>query len=239
MPTSRQPIAAALGALLVAATALAGCSAPAAPAASSAPPAPTSAAPTAEPTASAPPSAEAGETFTTQIGNASFELPAGWSVRDESAVRMDHDGRDQWMNTVHVLDGEGREVLLYTDGAVDAIGAVTDEWAVVEERAIASALPHDEGLATAAASWWLVDEAGLQVFAQVSAMPDDEPPWGIFPAGDTRLAHFMADLTVLEPCQDVVDESDALACLESPEVAELLDVLASLEQVDVPRDAMP
>lgn len=250
-------IAAAAGAMIVLATTIASCAMPGAampsapsmtgaaqdpapsvdPTASptAAPPAQPAAAPVAEPTAFA----GEGQTFVTQIGNASFEVPSGWTVRDESGVRLDHDGRDQWMNSVAVLDGGGRELLRYIDGAIDAQGQITEGWAMVEQRPIAAALPDAGGLPTAAASWWVEDDAGVHVFAAVTLVPDGEAPWGIVPAGDARLAHFVADLSLLDGCQQVEDETDAVACLESDDVVELMAVLATLEQRAVPRDATP
>ncbi len=249
-------IAGAAGAMIVVATTIASCAMPGAavpsapsmtgaaqdPAPSADPTASPTAAPTgpaAAPTAEPTASAGEGQTFVTQIGNASFELPSGWTVRDESGVRLDHDGRDQWMNSVAVLDDGGRELLRYIDGAIDAQGQITEGWAMVEQRPIAGALPDAGGLPTAAASWWVEDDAGVHVFAAVTLVPDGEAPWGIVPAGDARLAQFVADLSLLDGCQQVLNAAEAVACLESDDVVELMAVLATLEQQAVPRDAMP
>lgn len=241
----------ALGAMLLIATTAAGCTlgggavptptaptAPAEPSASATPGTSTPPAPT-DPTV--PPTEEPGtpETFTTQIDNATFMVPAGWTVRDESAALPNHDNQLQWMNEVHLVDEEGRDLLLYIDGAVDATGDPLSEWGIIEQRPIVQAIPDDSGWPTAAAAWWVDAGHGVESFVEVTQISGEAAPLGIFPAGDRRLAHFTADLTLLEPCADIVDRADAVACLESPEVAELMTVLASLEQREVPWDAMP
>ncbi|MET4098987.1 hypothetical protein ABIB37_001224 [Agrococcus sp. UYP10] len=249
-------LAGAAGALIVVVTTIAGCApgaaAPPVPSMTAGAPTPAATAeptfepsaeptadPSAEPTAAPTASAADGQAFVTQIGNATFEVPSGWTVRDESRVGLDHDGQDQWMNSIVLLDGRGRELLRYIDGAIDAQGQITAGWGMVEQRPIAAAIPDESGLPTAAASWWVQGDAGVQVFASVTLVPDGEAPWGIVPAGDARSAQFVADLSLLDACQQVVYVSDAEACLESDDVAELMAVLATLEQHAVPRDAMP
>lgn len=110
---------------------------------------------------------------------------------------------------------------------------------MVEQRPIAAAIPDESGFPSAAASCWVQGEAGVQVFASVTLVPEGEAPWGIVPAGDARSAQFVADLPLLDACQQVVSVADAEACLESVDVAELMAVLATLEQRAVPRDTMP
>lgn len=229
--------AATLALLIVASAPLAGCAAPGA-APSTAPPSPSGAAPTpaATPGATATDDPDA-SVFTTQNGTASFSLPAGWSVVDHSVALPNHDSALQWMNQLGLVDDRGRELLQYTDGAIDDAGWADPQWATLEERPIAGALRGE----LAATTWWVsVEGQPPMVFAEVAQRPAaDEPPYGVFFEVEGRIGFFRADLAQLEPCAAVADIASAEACLRSDETLALLDVLETLELHDVPWSAMP
>lgn len=224
------PATAMLALLAVAGASLVGCAAPGAaqPTAPATPAATPTPAPEVEPH---------GSSFTTQNGTASFDLPAGWSIADQSAVLPNHDGASQWMNQVGLLDADGRELLRYVDGSVSDAGWADPTWEVLEALPIAGGL---HGLELAATTWWLTaDGQPPRVFAAVAQPAGDEPPYAIFREADGRNGIFQADLAQLDLCADVPDVASAEACLGGDEVRALLDVLASLELHDVPWDAMP
>ncbi|WP_306233262.1 hypothetical protein [Agrococcus beijingensis] len=263
-PTHRSARRAAIALMLAASAALAGCAAPgAAPdAPDAAPPSPSATpAPSATPTPSAPPRAtptptptpapspvatpaptDAGEpdasVFTTQNGTASFALPSGWSIVDNSVAMPNHDGAQQWFNQVGLVDEQGRELLQYTDGAIDDTGWIDPQWAVLDERPIAGELPLAELRARA---WWLISEGRAPlVFAAVAQQSTAaEPPYASFFEVEGRIGFFRAELALLDVCAAVIDIPAAEACLRSSETDELLDVLQTLELHDVPWNAMP
>lgn len=183
--------------------------------------------------ASATPSASPEPTtFTTQNGTASFELPAGWTVEDTSALQpQSNHGGPIWQNSVALLDEDGERRATYGDGYGDDVGAA-DDTGVVQSIAMAHGL-H-------AAAWWSSTLEGTSWTATATVVHDLDSPWtSVMPEGFDRLHSFSAELSDVPECSSVVDEASAVACLEAPGVTEALELLATLELDPLPWDAMP
>lgn len=196
---------------------------------------PPSASPAASPAASPSPAPEpsaTGTTFTTQNGTASITLPEGWTVVDSSRlVEQNHRGLPQWDNVLQLLDADGASRASYYDGYGSDVGAAVDT-SVVQTMPMAGE--------TTAAAWWSHDPDSGTWFATAAVVMDPEDPFTTVPSPvEGRLLSFVADLSAAPECTSIVDEASAVACLESPAIAETLAVLATLEPTDVPWDAMP
>lgn len=181
--------------------------------------------PTPEPSAT-------GTTFTTQNGTASITLPEGWTVVDSSRlVAQNHRGLPQWDNVLQLLDADGASRASYYDGYGSDVGAAVDT-GVVRSLPMAGA--------TTAVAWWSHDPLSGTWFATAAVVTDpDDPTTTVLSPVEGRLLAFGADLSAAPECASIVDEATAVACLESPAIAETLAVLATLELTDVPWDAMP
>lgn len=239
-------------------------SAPPAPSASAAPtatsspaaaPEPTTSEPsapadTAVPSVTPPPSAGSGSTgepaptgdpasfeaFTTRNGTATFDVPTGWRIADESTLGINHGNVEQWVNQLRLIDGQGRQRAAYLDGYQSDIGWGHAPWALLEARPIAAS---PAGTELFASLWWMDLGDRIEVMAAVTEEPGGEAPNNFFSEAEGRVGLFSASLDELEGCTDIADVGDAESCLLTPEVATTLSVLASLELHDVPWDAMP
>lgn len=211
---------------LAAVVALTGC-ADGAPGASTAP----GGAPSSEPSVGGD---AALERFETQNGTAAFGVPSGWTITEESMVMPNHAGDDQWVNSVRLVDAAGATRLTYSDGFLDDAFA-DGEFELVDERPIAQSPPGEQ---LSAFAWWSAADIGWPQ-VHVGAQQDGSPPRPVFTAVEGRTGAFFAHLDVLEICTGVTDAAGAQACLASPEVAEAMAVLETLEVMDVPWDAMP
>ncbi|QCR20147.1 hypothetical protein [Agrococcus sp. SGAir0287] len=219
----RSRIATSIGALTAAAL-LAGCAAAAEPEEVDL------GAPSPSPSASPTPTAEP-TTVTTQNGTASFALPAGWTVQDDSLLEpMSNHGGPIWQNWLTVLDEDAVVRARYGDGYADDVGAAAD-------RGVVQAIAMPGGLH--AAAWWSTAADGVwQVQATVVDDPSD-PNGSVMLDGVDRLHSFSSDLAAVPECGSVVDEASAIACLEAPDTTEVLELLATLELEPLPWDAMP
>ncbi|MFC7432178.1 MULTISPECIES: hypothetical protein [unclassified Agrococcus] len=184
-----------------------------------------------EPTPTPEPSPEPTR-FTTQNGTASFLVPDGWTVEDTSLLDpLSAHGGPVWQNSVALLDADGVRRATYGDGYSDDVGAA-------DERELVRSIPMAHGLH--AAAWWSSTLDGEMWLATATVVHDLESPGTSFLAdGLDRLHHFGADLSTVPECASVVDEASAVACLEAPGTTVALELLATLELVAVPWDAMP
>ncbi|SDH38959.1 hypothetical protein [Agrococcus jejuensis] len=171
--------------------------------------------------------------FTTRNGTASFEVPAGWTVEDTSALqpRSNHGG-PIWQNSVALVDEDGVRRAAYLDGYGDDVRAAS-------ELGDVRSIPAADGLH--AAVWWTspVDGSG-SVWMETGVVADPAAPFStVVPEGFDRLHTFVATLTNVPECASVVDRATATACLDAPGTTEALELLATLELEPLPWDAMP
>lgn len=211
---------------------------------------PSAPADTAVPSVTPPPSAGSGSTgepaptgdpasfeaFTTHNGTATFDVPTGWRIADESTLGINHGNVEQWVNQLRLIDGQGRQRAAYLDGYQSDIGWGHAPWALLESRPIAAS---PAGTELFASLWWMDLGDRIEVMAAVTEEPGGEAPNTFFLEAEGRVGLFSASLDELEGCTDIADVTDAESCLSTPEVATTLAVLASLELHDVPWDAMP
>ena len=216
-----------LGTLLVAAVLSSGCTLAGAPTAPTVP-----AAPAAEPSAPSEPDASV---FTTQNGTMRLLLPAGWEVEDASGAMLNHDGLEQWSNSLTFVSPSG-VALFYYDGHGGDVGAVLEDWAVVED------LPLQDGLGVV--GWWQQTELGIAADVMLTARPHDgwtSAPTGMFQHEGIPRIHAMRMAGGADdgatPRFETVEQAEAW--LAGPEAQEAIAVMSTVELLPVPQYAMP
>lgn len=221
-----------------------------------------SASPTAAPSASAS-SAAVARLFEAQDGAVRFELPAGWSVDDRSAMGEASEMYDRgpgWLNDLVVLDEDGDQMLWYREeygndfvdcrlvraGALEVeIEPFSTELAAggAQSVILAEVAEASEWDARAQPGAWSVAMGVVARSAGAEGGCSDLTPvmWTgsrvvmIDVVGDADDESGMPDVTI-----DFPDEQSARAWLESAEHDAIVDVLASLELTDAPvLDAAP
>lgn len=238
--------AAAVAALLAAGVALVGCTptAPTAPSATDAEPTPTATSeepsPTASATTSATPSATPtatethGRPFETQNGTMRLLVPDGWTISDQSRRSTDHrNGQDWWENSVGFTSPDGLE-LDYYDGYGGNAGFIRTDFAIVEE------IPTEIASDIAAMSWWVHDYDLYSVHAGMATHSGEgtEPiPEFVMPGVERN--HTFTVVLSEEGDPSVATQAEAEALLRGADIAEALELIASVELTGVDPSALP
>lgn len=240
------PVAAGIAAIVL----LAGCAQPGAEAPEAPTAAPTSQAPSpsAEPTPSATvadPHAD-WQRIETPNGTASFLIPPGWAA-EIGGQELEHDGEIHWQNEIVVLDPDGEAQLGYSDGpggddvaAIARVGIVELRPVATlddEERAAAAGDVADPAyLEHAVAAWW-VDWGDQGIRGIVSLTPDS-----VEAAGGHQPGFLVLDGErglSFGTMRAFSTDAEAAAWLESDEVAQLVDIVATLDLTGIPAPALP
>jgi hypothetical protein len=224
-----------------------GCAAaPAAPPAT--PTAPSAAAPSPTPTPAPAPTPTQTSTdpradwqeIATPNGTATFSIPPGWTA-EVGGEEIAYDGEQHWVNSVTVRNETGTMSAGYYDGPYDDVGAAAD-FGVVRSTPVATldaaeleaAGDTDSAhLEHHASAWWTSgDGATFTAYAGLARLSraDSRP---VSPVGDgQRTVSFGVR-------EDFASEADAVAWLESDDVAAVLEIVATLDLTGIPAPVLP
>ncbi len=218
---------------------------PTATAAATATPTP-SAAPTAtasvEPTSTATPTdPHAGwQEIATPNGTATFRIPPGWTA-EVGGEEIAYDGEQHWVNAVTVRSETGTISAGYYDGPYDDVGAAASFGVVrstpvetLDAEELAAAGDTDPvHLEHHASAWWASgDGATFTAFAGLATRRvGDSPPGALVSDGERTVS--------LGVREDFASEAEAVAWLESDDVAIVLEIVATLDLTGIPAPALP
>lgn len=176
----------------------------------------------------------------TPNGTATFRIPPGWTA-EMGGEQIEYDGETHWVNQIGLRDAAGELHLGYGDGPYDDVGAAA-RFGVVRATPVATLdeaerAAHDDveprSLDHHAIAWWESgDGTAFIAHAGLATAPFGESPPTSGVTDGERSVWFGVR-------EEFTSEADAVAWLESDDVALLLDIVATLDLTAIPAPVLP
>ncbi len=176
----------------------------------------------------------------TPNGTATFRIPPGWTA-ELDGEHVDYDGETHWLNEITLRDAAGELHLGYVDGPYDDVGAVAS-FGVVRSTPVATLdeaerAAHDDveprHLDHHAIAWWTSGDGATFTAEAALANP---------PMGESQPTSMVIDgerSVSFGVREEFTSEAEAVAWLESDDVALLLEIVSTLDLTAIPAPALP